>query len=52
MTKFSSTGLIIGATETMKPNSYMVDPVNQTADFDPEKLFDHIEEQQDNDWRK
>lgn len=52
MTKFSIKGSIVGATVGPKPNSYMVDPVNQTASFNPQELFDHLEEEQDNDWRK
>jgi len=54
MTRFSSTGIVIGPGTEQKPNSYMVNP-DGTASFNPEDLFDHIELERDvdgeGDWR-
>ena len=43
MMRFSSMGSLIQSEESKKPNSYMVDPTNQTAGFDPKELFDKTE---------
>jgi len=51
MMRFAGTGAIVGADDKQKPNSYMVDSATQTADFNPEELFDQLEEEQDHDWR-
>jgi hypothetical protein len=51
MTRFAGKGSIIAAPTEARPNSYMVNPVDNTASFDPNKLFDHLEEQRENDWR-
>lgn len=50
MTRFAGTGKILGATEPAKPNSYMVDP-NNTVGFNPQELFDTLEEDEEKDWR-
>ena len=50
MSRFAGMGDIVGNAPTLKPDSYMVNP-DQTADFDPEKLFDLIENNQEKDWR-
>lgn len=51
MMRFAGMGSIIEApTEARTPKSYMVNP-DQTVDFDPEKLFDLIEDQEEKDWR-
>ena len=50
MSRFIGEGKIIVPRETIKPNSYMVDP-NQTASFNPEEMFDLLEENNENDWR-
>lgn len=50
MARFAGMGAIIVSEHEVKPNSYMVEP-NQTVKFDPEKLFDLIEEEQEQDWR-
>ncbi len=51
MTRFAGTGAIVGTGPELKPNSYVVDPVKQTVAFDPKALFDHREEEENNDWR-
>lgn len=51
MMRFAGQGAIMGAGTAPKPNSYVVDPVNNTASFNPEELFDFREEEQANDWR-
>ena len=50
MSRFAGMGNIVGSAPTLKPDSYMVNP-DQTADFDPNKLFDLMEENEENDWR-
>ena len=50
MSRFSSVGTIINPTSEIKPNSYMVDP-NQTVAFNPQEMFDKIEESESDDWR-
>jgi len=51
MVRFAGTGAIVGADAPRKPNSYMVDGVTQTAGFNPEELFDMLEEDNEQDWR-
>lgn len=48
MTRFGGKGHITQASTDVKPNSYVIDPDN-TVSFDPKKLFDHLED--NNDWR-
>ena len=50
MSKFSSLGSVINDPIVPKQNSYYVNPDN-TADFDPEKLFDLMEQNREDDWR-
>ena len=50
MSRFAGMGNIVGEAPTLKPDSYMVKP-DDTADFDPEKLFDLMEAKADDDWR-
>lgn len=51
MSRFAGMGDIIGGEITPpKPDSYMISP-NQTAEFDPKKLFDLMEDQEEQDWR-
>lgn len=50
MSRFSSMGSIITAEEEKKPNSYLIE--QDAASFDPEKLFDLIEQENDDiEWR-
>lgn len=48
--KFAGKGMIVTPREAPKPNSYIVGP-GQTAAFNPNELFDIIEEQEETDWR-
>jgi len=51
MSRFATTGEIIGTiADEAKPNSYEIGPDN-TVSFDPEKLFDLMEDEEQNDWR-
>ena len=50
MSKFSNLGKVINEPIVPKQNSYYVNPDN-TADFDPEKLFDLMEQNKEEDWR-
>ncbi len=49
MMRFAGMGDLIENTTEKAPNSYMVNP-DQTVDFDPQKMFDKIEEEEE-DWR-
>lgn len=51
MSRFAGSGAIIQSVVPPKPNSYMVDPVKHTAHFNPEELFDKMEEEEHQDWR-
>lgn len=56
MRRFAGVGGIVISQEPPRPTSYMIDP-NQTVSFDPKemfdpnKLFDFIEDEQESDWR-
>lgn len=51
MSRFAGMGSIIQAPEqTNKQNSYYIEP-NQTAKFNPEELFDLMEQEGEDDWR-
>lgn len=54
MMRFGGTGLIVGADEARKPNSYVVDP-NQTVTAgavpDFKEMFDKMEQEEEHDWR-
>jgi len=50
MSRFAGTGTIVMPSTPAKPNSYMMNP-NQTVDFNPEELFDKLEEEDEGDWR-
>ena len=50
MSRFAGVGKVLNTETTPKANSYMMNP-DQTADFDPEKLFDLMEDSQEKDWR-
>ena len=50
ISRFSSGGTITMPTEEVKPNSYMLNP-DGSVDFDPKKMFDFEDEQEEDDWR-
>ena len=51
MSRFASMGIMIEAPATeKKPNSYMVEEGTK-ASFNPEELFDFLEDQEEEDWR-
>lgn len=51
MMRFAGMGEIMAPPAEVKPNSYMVNPVDKTVGFDPKEMFDRLEEQQEDDWR-
>ena len=51
MSRFSGSGSIITPPTAAKPNSYIIDPVKHTTTFNPEELFDKLEEEREQDWR-
>jgi len=51
MMRFAGMGSIVTPKETMRPNSYMVEP-NKTVSFNPEEFFGKLEEQEEDDWRR
>lgn len=50
MMRFAGVGGIVAPQEPAKPNSYMVEP-NQTVKFNPNEMFDFMDEEKENDWR-
>jgi len=51
MSRFAGMGsLVTPLSDDPKPDSYMVDPDN-TVKFDPEKMFDLMDEEEEHDWR-
>jgi len=50
ISRFSTGGNIIVSHEQKKPNSYMLNP-NGSVSFNPEEMFDLIQEEDEQDWR-
>ncbi|MBI5732614.1 phage terminase large subunit family protein [Candidatus Jorgensenbacteria bacterium] len=50
MMRFAGMGGIVVATPERKPDSYFIEP-NQTVQFNPQEMFDRMEEEQESDWR-
>lgn len=51
MSKFTGMGAVYMPGSEQKPTSYMIEPDQKTAKFNPEELFDYIEEEEEDDWR-
>lgn len=51
MSKFAGTGAIVAAEADNKPNSYVIEPGDKVS-MNPTELFDLIEEQEEQDWRR
>jgi len=50
MMRFAGMGAIIVDIPERKPDSYFIEP-NQTVQFNPQEMFDKMEEEQESDWR-
>lgn len=50
ISRFAGTGKIVVPSSEKKPNSYVIGPESK-ASFNPNELFDLIEEQEEQDWR-
>lgn len=50
MTRFGKIGRIVTAEKAKKQNSYLVEP-DQTVKFDPQAMFDRLDEEKEADWR-
>jgi len=51
MMRFAGMGALVQPKEDKKQNSYMVDPATKTASFNPQEMFDKIDEEDEDDWR-
>lgn len=50
MSRFAGMGAIVTSMPDAKQNSYMIEP-NQTVKFDPQQMFDKLDEEKEEDWR-